>query len=615
MAEPIDKQTRGATNLRIKFRSANLEDFIERYAVDVSRGGIFIRTREPLSVGSRLRLDFQLLEAGPLLEGEGTVVWIRQPDPARTEVTPGMGVRFDKLTPDSQTRLDKILAEKERLGQSGKAPGMSKTGAGMAVRRPTGAFTSLDASAKTAPPSAAPAPASPPSTPASAPAPGPARMTAPLASQQHPPAPPTSGFGRPRTTTGTMAALRSAPVPSGLFEAPTADDIDKALSVLEEKGPGPGPLPIPPPRVAEAPIHVADDASNEPTRVVSDPQEFAVHEAVTGKADGAVLPETGVPELSESAIEDLTAPVSADEEATMAASPAAFAAAERALVGAAPERNTPASALDAPLGAHLPTEAAPSPPSAPTQSPLRKRSIVIEPIGPTESGRFRTNATYHRPRKAGKRIAVLLVLAAAGGAGYMLRHRLRALIPTTEVAALPTPLPSPTPVPEPSPAVLPDAAVSAAEVDAAIAAVAEEAAGASGAPPAPAREHEKEKPAVTAAPAPEPAPDKAAAAEARHPKRKRAHTAAAEAQPAASTEKTAAPTSAGGPSAGAVPKGGPTAGAVPPRAERKRSPRMRPRRWPPPPRDRTPLRRARPKRLPRSRSPPSRSDRRPRAPR
>jgi uncharacterized protein (TIGR02266 family) len=119
MSEPIDKDTRGATNLRIKFRSANLDEFIERYAVDVSRGGIFIRTREPLSVGSRLKLDFQLLDAGALIEGEGTVVWIRQPDAARTEVTPGMGVRFDKLTADSQARLDRILSEKDRLAQAG----------------------------------------------------------------------------------------------------------------------------------------------------------------------------------------------------------------------------------------------------------------------------------------------------------------------------------------------------------------------------------------------------------------------------------------------------------------------------------------------------------------
>src|SRR5262245_49466517 len=146
MAEPTEKETRGPVNLRIKFRSANLDDFIERYAVDVSRGGIFIRTREPLSVGTRLKLDFQLSEQG-LLQGDGTVVWIRENDPSRPAVTPGMGVRFDQLTAESQPVLEKILVEKERLAQSGKIPGMSKAAAGMAVRRPTGSFSTLDAMA------------------------------------------------------------------------------------------------------------------------------------------------------------------------------------------------------------------------------------------------------------------------------------------------------------------------------------------------------------------------------------------------------------------------------------------------------------------------------------
>ena len=80
MAEPIDKDTRGPVNLRIKFRSESLQQFIERYGVDVSRGGIFIRTREPLPVGTRLKLDFQLVDTAPLFQGDGTVVWIREHD-------------------------------------------------------------------------------------------------------------------------------------------------------------------------------------------------------------------------------------------------------------------------------------------------------------------------------------------------------------------------------------------------------------------------------------------------------------------------------------------------------------------------------------------------------
>ena len=105
--------------MKIKFKSANLEQFIERYSVDVSKGGIFIRTKEPQAVGTQLRFEFQLQDGAPLIVGEGTVVWNRAPDPSKPSVAPGMGVRFDKLTPDSQERLDQILAEKARRGETG----------------------------------------------------------------------------------------------------------------------------------------------------------------------------------------------------------------------------------------------------------------------------------------------------------------------------------------------------------------------------------------------------------------------------------------------------------------------------------------------------------------
>src|SRR3982750_4794826 len=234
MAEPIDKDTRGPVNLRIKFRSESLQQFIERYGVDVSRGGIFIRTREPLPVGTRLKLDFQLVDAAPLFQGDGTVVWIREHDASRAGVTPGMGVRFDRLTPESQTTLDTILEEKIRLQQSGVAPGsIAKAGAGIAVRRPSGAFATLDVAGGKAPP----------------PLPVQVKMDSPIgaapaspmsASSSRTGAHATTGsssiFSRPRTTSG----MRAVPVPSALFEPPTADDIDKALSILEEKG-GPAP--------------------------------------------------------------------------------------------------------------------------------------------------------------------------------------------------------------------------------------------------------------------------------------------------------------------------------------------------------------------------------------
>jgi uncharacterized protein (TIGR02266 family) len=104
--------SRTPVTLKIKFKSSTLEQFIERYSVDISHGGIFIRTKDPLPVGTNLKFEFQLKDASPLIVGDGTVVWTRDFDPTRSGVAPGMGVRFDRLPSESQEVLERILAHK-----------------------------------------------------------------------------------------------------------------------------------------------------------------------------------------------------------------------------------------------------------------------------------------------------------------------------------------------------------------------------------------------------------------------------------------------------------------------------------------------------------------------
>ena len=54
MDQPSSADESGIT-LRIKFKSESVDHFIARYGADVSPGGIFIRTRDPLGVGTNLR--------------------------------------------------------------------------------------------------------------------------------------------------------------------------------------------------------------------------------------------------------------------------------------------------------------------------------------------------------------------------------------------------------------------------------------------------------------------------------------------------------------------------------------------------------------------------------
>lgn len=224
------KEIRPPVNLRIKFRSETLHQFIERYAIDVSRGGIFIRTREPLAVGTQLKLDFQYQNGAPLMAGEGTVVWIREIDPNRPNVPPGMGVRFDRLTPESQTVLEQLLEDKAKHDR-GVSPGGTERAGGIAVRRPSSMFAALEPEQVSALPSA------PPSVGGGA-APGPGAATFPgrpsaayiptlsaLASQSQSPVksatvmPPASSAPSPAQSRGASSSMTA---PAGQGGAPRA---------------------------------------------------------------------------------------------------------------------------------------------------------------------------------------------------------------------------------------------------------------------------------------------------------------------------------------------------------------------------------------------------------
>ena len=131
MDEPSSPEGNAIT-LRIKFKSASLDEFVARYGADVSPGGIFIRTKQPLAVGSLLRFDFSLADGSPLLAGLGTVVWVREPDQSRVGSIPGMGLRFDQLAPESQPTHQQILAAKagrvdRPLGTPAASPSVAPT--------------------------------------------------------------------------------------------------------------------------------------------------------------------------------------------------------------------------------------------------------------------------------------------------------------------------------------------------------------------------------------------------------------------------------------------------------------------------------------------------------
>ena len=73
------RERRAPALLRVKYKSTSVEQFVEQFGTDISRGGIFIRTKKPLKLGAPLKLELQLKDASSVIHGVGRVTWRREP--------------------------------------------------------------------------------------------------------------------------------------------------------------------------------------------------------------------------------------------------------------------------------------------------------------------------------------------------------------------------------------------------------------------------------------------------------------------------------------------------------------------------------------------------------
>ncbi len=114
------KDRRAPVSLKVRFKSATVDEFVEQYAMDISRGGIFIKSKSPMPIGTLLKFEFQLKDESRLIHGVGRVVWKR--DGGEEDKPPGMGIKFIKMDPQSRSLVEQIVS------QRGDSPGEFEQG-------------------------------------------------------------------------------------------------------------------------------------------------------------------------------------------------------------------------------------------------------------------------------------------------------------------------------------------------------------------------------------------------------------------------------------------------------------------------------------------------------
>lgn len=120
--------------VRVRLRYADLETFVERFAANVTRGGVFIASRAPRPVGDQFPFEIQLANGFVALAGEGKVIWVKEYNPAEPAKAHGMGVQFLNLSAPSRDVLARMLKLKGPQRIPGAPRGLTQPHATLQAR-------------------------------------------------------------------------------------------------------------------------------------------------------------------------------------------------------------------------------------------------------------------------------------------------------------------------------------------------------------------------------------------------------------------------------------------------------------------------------------------------
>jgi uncharacterized protein (TIGR02266 family) len=108
MPAPIERRSEVRRTINREFTS--VDEFITEYVSNISRSGVFIRSDDPLPIGTKVTLRFTvIMDELETIEGIGEVVRVVKPGSNRKA---GMGVVFTELTEVSRRLIERILVRR-----------------------------------------------------------------------------------------------------------------------------------------------------------------------------------------------------------------------------------------------------------------------------------------------------------------------------------------------------------------------------------------------------------------------------------------------------------------------------------------------------------------------
>ena len=104
----VDRRIETRQTVNLDF--ASVDEFINEYVSNISRSGVFIKSDDPLPIGTRVTLKFTvIMDDLETIEGVGEVVRNVAGGPG---IQAGMGVVFISLTGYSRQLVERILVRR-----------------------------------------------------------------------------------------------------------------------------------------------------------------------------------------------------------------------------------------------------------------------------------------------------------------------------------------------------------------------------------------------------------------------------------------------------------------------------------------------------------------------
>ena len=92
--------------LELNYRHSDGGDFLYEESSNISHGGIFILTKDPLPVGADLVIRFTPPGGGDEVQVDGTVAWVNV---SVDTPNPGMGIAFSALSTENRDTIAGIV--------------------------------------------------------------------------------------------------------------------------------------------------------------------------------------------------------------------------------------------------------------------------------------------------------------------------------------------------------------------------------------------------------------------------------------------------------------------------------------------------------------------------